>query len=315
MQDSARITICCALVSVTASVTLLMLSCQLVEPSGPGLGSTATPLPVAATSVESADSPSTPGAQPSAHAAKTPTAGSTTGTLRSPPSNTASPQSQQPTGIPDGEPDLIEHGDRSLPYVALTFDACQSAGWAAGYDAAIIRTLTETHTAATLFLGGLWAESHPSETQLLASIPYFEVGNHSWSHIDFAQVSKEKMSAEIRETQETIFRLTGRRPTLFRLPYGTYNDAALRVIAAHGLKTIQWDVVTGDPDPGTGAADILRVVEDQACNGSIIIMHMNERGWHTAEALPRIIELLLKKGLHLVTVSELLRCAAAPATN
>jgi peptidoglycan/xylan/chitin deacetylase (PgdA/CDA1 family) len=41
---------------------------------------------------------------------------------------------------------------------------------------------------------------------------------------------------------------------------------------------------------------------------------MNGRGWRTAEALPRIILRLRKKGYKLVTVSELFGLPPAPAT-
>ena len=40
--------------------------------------------------------------------------------------------------------------------------------------------------------------------------------------------------------------------------------------------------------------------------GSIIIMHVNGRGWHTSEALPTIIDTLREQGYIFVTVSELL---------
>jgi peptidoglycan/xylan/chitin deacetylase (PgdA/CDA1 family) len=40
--------------------------------------------------------------------------------------------------------------------------------------------------------------------------------------------------------------------------------------------------------------------------GSIIIMHVNGRGWHTAEALPEILRRLRAKGYRFVTVSQLL---------
>ncbi len=207
---------------------------------------------------------------------------------------------------PLGEGVLIIHGDRNKPMVALTFDACQTRELMAGYDVGIIRTLTETNTAATLFLGGLWAESHPEETKLLAQVPYFELGNHSYSHLDFAAILPEVMIEEITKTQEIIYGLTGKRPTLFRLPFGTYTQEALDVIAGQGLQIIQWDVVTGDPDPNISAEDIIRAVETEARNGSIVIMHMNERGWHTAEALPTVIAKLKEKEFQLVTVSELL---------
>jgi peptidoglycan/xylan/chitin deacetylase (PgdA/CDA1 family) len=230
------------------------------------------------------------------------------------PTETEAPPSPSPTltrvpvpTLPPVPAGLIRHGDRNKPLVALTFDACQTAEAEAGYDTAIIRTLTETQTAATLFLGGLWMQSHPTQTQLLANIPYFELGNHSWSHPDFAAISTEMMAAEITKTQEILCQLTGQAPpAVFRLPYGTYTEEALQVIGRHGLRTIQWDVVTGDPDPNILAADIVRAVKNEVQNGSIIIMHMNTRGWHTAEALPTIIEVLKARGYQFVTVSELL---------
>jgi peptidoglycan/xylan/chitin deacetylase (PgdA/CDA1 family) len=215
--------------------------------------------------------------------------------------------------LPPVEPVFITQGDRSLPYIALTFDACQAPGKAAGYDEAIINTLSETGTSATLFLGGLWMQSHLIETQLLAANPLFELGNHSWSHPDFAEISTEEMSAEILRTQDKMYELTGRQPTLFRLPFGTYTDEALAIIAQHGLRTIQWDVVTGDPDPNISAEDILNTISTQVQNGSIVITHMNAWGWHTAEALPAVIEQLSAQGYTFVTVSQLLGLAPPPS--
>jgi peptidoglycan/xylan/chitin deacetylase (PgdA/CDA1 family) len=72
------------------------------------------------------------------------------------------------------------------------------------------------------------------------------------------------------------------------------------------LRAIQWDVVTGDPDPNITAEMILETVKARVSNGSIIIMHVNGRGWHTAEALPEVIDWLRSQGYELVTVSELL---------
>lgn len=223
------------------------------------------------------------------------------------PSATASPNPTIRLLTPAPLPALITHGPRTRPEVALTFDACQSSGSPAGFDHAILRVLTETQTPATIFLGGLWVQSHPTETQLLADVPYFELGNHSWSHPDFAALSPAQMAAEITRTQAIIHRMTGREPMLFRFPFGTYNDEALRVVAGHGLRAIQWDVVSGDPDPAVSAPAMTHEVLARAQNGSIVIMHINGRGWHTAEALPAIIVGLEERGFTLVTVSQLLR--------
>lgn len=260
------------------------------------------------------------GCQPAAAPAPAPSATTTRSVptpspaqpTRSLPTATAPPTpipSRTRTFSPSNTPSplLITHGPRTRPEVALTFDACQSSTRPAGFDAAIVRVLTETHTPATMFLSGLWVQSHPTETQLLASVPYFELGNHSWSHPDFAVISLAQMAGEITRTQAIIRRVAGRESTLFRFPFGTYRDEALPLIASHGLRTIQWDVVSGDPDPNVSATAMTREVLRQTQNGSIVIMHVNSRGWHTAEALPAIIAGLRERGFALVTVSRLLR--------
>ena len=109
-----------------------------------------------------------------------------------------------------------------------------------------------------------------------------------------------------------LYQLTGQQPRLFRLPAGLYNNLVLTVIASHGLHTIQWDVVTADPVPDNEADNINRIVRENVQNGSIIIMHANGRGWHTAEALPEMIAYLREQGYSLVTVSQLIGLAPLP---
>ncbi len=79
------------------------------------------------------------------------------------------------------------------------------------------------------------------------------------------------------------------------------------VVEQHSLQAIQWDVVSGDPDPGISARDIVAEVTTQAQNGSIVIMHMNGWGRHTAEALPDVVRQLREQSYTFVTVSQLLR--------
>lgn len=221
--------------------------------------------------------------------------------------------SAEPTAIPNTPPDLepidvqfVEHGDRQRSLVALTFDLCQKPSNPSGFDEEIVDVLIQTQTPATFFLGGDWMRTHIDETRQLASVPYFELGNHSWSHPDFSELDELEMSREIMLTQSTLFKLTGRQSRLFRFPAGTYNALAMSVVAWHGLRSIQWDVVTADPVPDNTAEMINTSVREQVRNGSIIIMHANGRGWHTAEALPEMIDFLRAEDYCLVTVSQLL---------
>lgn len=229
------------------------------------------------------------------------------------PTRSAAPPSLEPPLTPQANPaalslgaNPITHGDRARPYIALTFDACQTDDRPAGYDETIINILTETNTPATLFLSGLWIRRHPNQTQTLAANSLFELGNHAWSHPNFTHLTPEEMSAEIQRTQQIMQSFIGQQPTLFRFPFDVYTDEAVAVVDQHGLRVISGNIVTGDPDPNVSAQAIVDQVTTQAKNGSIVIMHMNTRGWHTAEALPVIITQLREDGYTFVTVSQLL---------
>jgi len=215
--------------------------------------------------------------------------------------------------LPHTDVHFIYHGDRDKAYVALTFDLCQKPELPAWFDQGIYDVLNTYDVPATFFMGGDWMRTHVDETLLLASNPKFELGNHSWSHPDLPGLSEELISKEILKTQNLLYQLTGRQAKLFRLPAGLYDDLTLRVIAWNGLYTNQWDVETGDPDPTIYAERMNWAVRERVQNGSIIIMHANGRGWHTAEALPEMIEYLQSQGYSLVTVSQLLGLEPIPS--
>lgn len=213
-----------------------------------------------------------------------------------------------PTIVPTREPPAVvfTSGDWFRPNIALTFDVCQDPLYPAEFDVALVEVLQKYNIPATFFLGGDWMRTHPAETRALAANPNFEIGNHSWSHPNFTKLAEEEISQQIEMTEETLFQLTGKHSRLFRPPFGFYNDLALQTVAKHGLYTVTWDSISGDPDPNFDAATILAEIQRTAKKGSIVIMHANGRGWHTAEALPSIIEYFQAKGYAMVTVSQLL---------
>ena len=166
-------------------------------------------------------------------------------------------------------------------------------------------------------------QEHPAATRDLASLPFLEIGNHTYIHPHLRQlnetygqtfvVPEERIREELHTTQLILDTLTGRRGRLFRPPYGEYDERVLRIAAELGLTTIQFDLASGDPDTSATKARLVDYVVRAARNGSIIVMHINRRGWHTAEALADIIRGLKKRGFDLVTVSELLQQHPASA--
>lgn len=214
-----------------------------------------------------------------------------------------------PDKAPIGAPmsgDLITNGSRDKPHVALTFDVGETPKVPSGFDEGILQALVDNQAKATYFLGGLWMRNHPDETRRLASNPLIEIGNHSWSHTDFPTLIEADMVAEILWTNDILYQLTGETTQLFRFPSGAYNDLSISVALFLGMYPIQWDVVTADPVPDNYADNIVRIVMERVQNGSIIVMHANGRGWHTAEALPEMIRRLRQEGYILVTISEML---------
>lgn len=210
--------------------------------------------------------------------------------------------------------------------IALSFDLCEQANEVTGYDAAIVNTLRRLGVKATFFAGGKWMRSHPEQTMQLMADPLFEIGNHAWTHGNFARLDQGEMQQQLLRTQaqyellweqlrdrtlaaqldpQEMARIP-RQPALFRPPYGRCSTEALAVTAQLGLPAIQWDVVSADPMPSQTPAKLTRTVLSQAKPGSIVIFHANGRGYNTAASLPAIIDALRERGYAFVTVSELL---------
>lgn len=208
--------------------------------------------------------------------------------------------------------------------VALTFDLCETEGEIAGYDGGVVGVLRREGVAATFFSGGHWAATHKARLGELMADATFEVGNHTWSHANLRTVSAERRALEIGAAQATLTAAataplcaaTPPKPpaALFRFPFGACDAASLSAVRAAGLTPIQWDISSGDPSPQQSAAAIVHTVLAQVRPGSIVLMHANGRGWHTAEALPALIAGLRARGYTPVTVSDLLAAGTPEIT-
>ena len=197
------------------------------------------------------------------------------------------------------------HGSRDLPRVALTFDACSSPR-DNRFDTAVVAALERAGVPATFFLGGRWMEANPEAVRRLAANPRFELGVHGWTHRHPAALSDADLCTELDRCAAELERFTGHRPALYRPPYGIASRRDARIAAGAGFSTIEYDLASGDPDPVIAAGRLARTAVREARNGSIIVFHVNGRGWHTAEALPVILAGLKGRGLQCVTVGNLL---------
>lgn len=206
--------------------------------------------------------------------------------------------------------------------VALTFDACMTTGMAKRvaqcaegplYNREVIGILAREKVPATLFLSGLWAEKYPDAVREMAQNPLFEIGNHSWSHRSFGGdcfglpvLPEEEKEADIRKTQEILFRLTGRKPALFRFPGGCYNKQDLDLLARQDLRMTAWTFASGDAFSRDTSA-IVQQVLSRVKSGAIVVFHLDGGKYApvTAEVIRQIIPELRRRGYRFTTVSGL----------
>lgn len=182
--------------------------------------------------------------------------------------------------------------------VAITFDSA----WGADKTLKIIETLKEYNVEATFFLVGFWVEKYPEMVTAIQEAN-IEIGTHSNTHPDFVKLSKEQMVKELTTSNKLISDITNVTPTLFRAPYGSYNNTVLNVATELNLKTIQWDVDTLDWK-GLSGIEICNRVLNNVKNGSIILCHNNSD--HILDALPLILDRLKMKGYTVISVGNLI---------
>lgn len=194
----------------------------------------------------------------------------------------------------------------------LTFDDGPSAEW----TPQILNILEREKVPATFFVIGINAEQN---------IPIlrreykdgFEIGNHTFTHHNIAEMSLARAALEMKLTRLLIESVTGHSTILFRAPYNadsepqTYDELApIQRSREENYLTINESIDPNDWAVGVSADSIFaRVVRQEAStNASIILLHDagGETRHATVEALPRIIDYFKKRGYVFTTVSDLM---------
>lgn len=213
-----------------------------------------------------------------------------------------------PLGTPPAPPPSrpISRVTMREPEVAITFDACATKkGWY-GFDRDVFDILKREQVPATIFVSGRWVDTHPEAMVDLTGDPLIEFGDHSYDHPHMTKLPAERVGEEIDQTEAALGRY-GRRSVAFRPPFGDWNRRVIEIVHGKNLPTVTWDVVSGDPSARTTSAAMIRAVLAHARAGSIIVFHINGRGWKTHEALPAILSGLRERGFRFVPLSELMR--------
>ncbi len=215
------------------------------------------------------------------------------------------PDKPAPTPIPvaAAEPQIAYNSVHvNGPYIAMTFDD----GPSDKLTPKLLDILAEHHVKATFFVIGQNAADHP-EIVKRALQEGHEIGNHSWSHPNFAKMSDENVRRDLKKTDDAIVAACGVRPTVMRPPYGSITARQKRWIHDEfGYRIILWDVDPLDwkrPGPKVVTSRIMK----ETRSGSIVLSHDIHPG--TIESVPATLNELEAKGFKFVTVSQLISMA------
>ncbi|SDX40095.1 polysaccharide deacetylase family sporulation protein PdaB [Tepidimicrobium xylanilyticum] len=182
--------------------------------------------------------------------------------------------------------------------VAISFDAA----WGDNYTLGILDILDRYNIKSTFFLVGFWVDKYPEHVKEIYKRGH-DVGNHSTNHPYMTKLSDEEIVKELNITAEKIEKLINERPTLFRPPFGDYNDRVINLCRENGYYVIQWDVDSLDWKE-LGVQPVVDRVTRNVQKGSIILFHNNAK--YVLDYLPIVIERLQAEGYEIVPISKLI---------
>lgn len=176
-----------------------------------------------------------------------------------PDSDLVAPRHSPPVAFPAGLPPTISRVPTTDNVIFLGID---DGIWR---DPSVLTKLTEARIPFTMFL---------VRPEAQAGIPYFQtlqtvggtVESHTTHHPDLTKLTYWGQHEEICSTTTDYQQWFGRRPTLFRPPYGKWNQLTRQAAAACGYKAlILWEGATND-----GRLD---VIGGRLRPGDILLMH------------------------------------------
>jgi peptidoglycan-N-acetylglucosamine deacetylase len=211
---------------------------------------------------------------------------------------------------------FVNHGPRDVRRLALTFDD----GPNRGSTELLLDVMRELNVPGTFFCVGENVRTSPDIVQRLDREGHV-VGCHSDRHERSGSLHL-KDTGQIDRVEQSITSVLGRRPLMYRPPWGWLTPWEGRRLHARGYTIVGWDVYTLDwKIPEVPVSTVSEAILKQCKNGSILLLHDGyPLADHydkqvTAQTVRSVVPVLRDLGYEFVTVPELLGTpayAAAP---
>ncbi|WP_314245799.1 polysaccharide deacetylase family protein [Streptomyces kutzneri] len=208
--------------------------------------------------------------------------------------------------------DEIRRLPTSRKVLALTFNAAWDAD---GIDT-VLAELRRRKLPATFFPTGAFAEAHPAAVRSIADAGH-GLGNHSYSHPYFDDLSTAERADEVRGADAAIRAASGTEPLpFFRFPYSSTTPESITDVNDLGYAAIEFSADTNGylgPQGGMSVDKAVGRAVDAFAPGAIIQMHVGSNGSGVvldAEALPLIVDAALAEGYEVIDLRQFLEAAA-----
>jgi len=184
------------------------------------------------------------------------------------------------------------------PHIALTFDDGPVAT-----TPTVLDILARHEVPATFFCIGQRVQENPDLVRQLDAAGHL-VGNHSFTHHFFIDLfPSRRLSQEISDTDAAIAAAIGRRPRLFRPPYGVTTPGLARAIRRAGHLCIGWSVRSLDTVVRDEQQLLDRMVRALA-PGAVFLFHDSSAA--TVGMLDAFIRQARQRGFRIVPLDQLL---------
>lgn len=183
----------------------------------------------------------------------------------------------------------------------LTFDN----GYENGYTGKVLDVLKKEKVPATFFVTGHYLKSAPDLVKRMAAEGHI-IGNHSYHHPDFTQVSDEKLKQELESVVTETEALTGKKGmTYLRPPRGIFSERTLKLAKELGYTQVFWSLAFVDwkTDQQKGWQYSYDNIMKQVHPGCILLLHTVSKD--NADALEQAIKDLKKRGYTFKSLDDL----------
>ncbi|MCL7746307.1 polysaccharide deacetylase family protein [Halalkalibacter alkaliphilus] len=173
------------------------------------------------------------------------------------------------------------------------------------YSVAMAEILKRLEAGAIFFVNGHFLQTEEDREKLKRIHELgFEIGNHTMTHPNMSQLSREDQKNEIIQLNRLIEGIIGERPRFYRAPFGVNTETSNEVVEAEGMQSMNWTYGydwENEYQEADALADIM-VNSPLLTKGANLLMH--DRMW-TKEALEDIVIGLREQGYEIVHPNEI----------